>query len=163
QLELDARNAHQRLLDIIHRLQVQNRRVGRDVDEKRHAEALADVKRGGDVLDGELNVLSGELARLRRGAGPVASSAGPPVAQGDLYRREIRKRRDALLQWQDDLEKAVKDERDQEPLRDSYLALLRKAAALKEDAEFDEAIKVYKEILDKHGERADVRQKLDDL
>ncbi|HEY1381495.1 MAG TPA: hypothetical protein VGF55_32140, partial [Gemmataceae bacterium] len=164
QLEMDARNVHQRLLDIIHRLQVQNRRVGQAVDQQRHAEALADVKRGLDVLDGELNVLAGELARLRRQAGRVESNAvGPLLEQGDVFLREIRKRRDTLLQWQDDLAKAVKEEKEQEPLRDSYLALLRKAAALKEEAEFDEAIKVYKHILDKHGERADVRKRLDDL
>jgi tetratricopeptide (TPR) repeat protein len=163
QLEMDARNVHQRLLDIIHRLQVQNRRVGQAADQQRHAEALADVKRGLDVLDGDLNVLAGELARLRRDTGRVESNAGPLLEQGDLYMREIRKRRDTLLQWQDDLAKAVKEEKDQEPLRDSYLALLRRAAALQEEAEFGEAIKVYKEILDKHGERVDVRKKLDDL
>jgi hypothetical protein len=133
------------------------------VEEKRHREALADVKRAVDTLDGELGVLTAELARLRREAGRVESNVGPVLEQGDVFVKEVRKRRETLLQWQDDLEKAIKEEKDQEPVRDSYLALLRRAATLQDEAEFGEAIKVYEEILQKHGERPDVRKKLDDL
>lgn len=163
QLEIDARNVHQRYLDILRRLQEQNVRLKDVAETKRHQQALEDVKRGLDVLDTELGVLSQESTRLGREAERVQSGASQVLEQCRVFAGEIRKRREALFRWQDDLERAIKDEASQEPQRQDYLALLQKATALREEAEFDEAIKVYKEILNRHGERPEVRKLLDKL
>jgi hypothetical protein len=100
---------------------------------------------------------------LREEARRVESSVGPVLEQCDVYAREVRKRRDTLVRWQDDLEQAVKDETNQEPERQDYLTLLQRARAQREEAEFDEAIKTYEEILNRHGDRPDVRKLLNDL
>ncbi len=66
--------------------------------------------------------------------------------------------RENLVQSQDDLQKAVQSEKEQEPKRDDYLAMRRRARNLEEEADFDEALKTYDEILNKFGERAEDRK-----
>lgn len=163
QLELDARNAHQRWLDIVRRLQEQNSKLKSAADAKQHQQALDDVKRNVDLLDRELATLSAEMTRLRRAAAQVQSPVGPILDQCDVFAKEVRKRRESLLRSQDDLEQALKDEKNQEPEKQNYLALLQKAKAQREEADFDAAIETYTDILNRFGEREDVRKELDDL
>jgi tetratricopeptide (TPR) repeat protein len=160
QLELDARNAHQRLLDIRRRLSEQNSRLNGVIRSQRHQEALVDVKKGLDLLDSELGALTAEIRRLRKDAARVESSAGPVLEQCDVFVKDIRKRRESLVQSQDRLEEAIKDEKQQEPQRQSYLALLARADAQCEDADFEEAIKTLEQILQDHGELEKVRKRL---
>jgi tetratricopeptide (TPR) repeat protein len=162
QIELDARNLHQRLVDILHRLAAQHERLKRDVDAQSHAAALDEITRGLDRLDDELAVLTAEAMRLRREAGRT-DSVRPILEQCDLFVGEIRKRRDRLRQDQDDLRSALKSEADQVPQRDTYLALLNRANAHLRAAEFDEALQTYDEILNKIGERQDVRKRKEAL
>ena len=163
QFELDVSNAHRRLFDILRRLKEQHDRLKVITDLKNHGEALAEVRHGLDVLDGELAVLRGELSRLRHEAQATDKTVGAVLDQCDIFVAEVRKRRDVLRQAEDDLEKAIDDEQKQAPLRDSFLALRRRAVTQQIDAEFDEAIKTYDEILMKYGEREEIRKKKDDL
>ena len=152
QFELDVSNAHRRLFDILRRLKEQHDRLKVITDLKNHGEALAEVRHGLDVLDGELAVLRGELSRLRHEAQATDKTVGAVLDQCDIFVAEVRKRRDVLRRAEDDLEKAIDDEQKQAPLRDSFLALRRRAVTQQIDAEFDEAIKTYDEILMKYGD-----------
>jgi hypothetical protein len=142
-----------------------NRRLGTMAKASQNREALALVKNGLDVLDSELSALTAELTRLRNQSGSVGASVGPTLDQCDVYLREIRKRRTTLLQNQDDLEKAITAETSPEAQekKDTYLGLLRRAESQREEAEFEEAMKTYEEILQQFGERPEVRKRLDEL
>jgi hypothetical protein len=130
---------------------------------KQNREALALVKAGLEVLDGELTALRDEVGRLQREAGPVKANVAAALEQCSQFAKQIDARRKSLLQAQDDLEKAVNTEAGQEEKRDTYLGMLQRAAAQREDAEFEEAIQTYKDILQQFGERDEVRKRLDEL
>ena len=162
-LERDVRNLHKRLADIYLRLVAQNARLTRLTEVKNHAEALGEVTRGLDRLDGELAVLTGEFSRLKREVPAGDPALAPELGQCEIFVQEVRKQRDRLLQNQDDLQKAIEGEQKQEPERNNFLALLRKAENQRQDADFEGAIKTYDEILSKFGEREEVRKKKDAL
>jgi hypothetical protein len=158
QIELDARNLLQRFVDIGRRLTAQSERLSSLIKTQRNQDALEDVKRSLDVLEGELGGLTAEVTRLRRDRDLAASNAGPMLDQCDVYAKEIRRRRDALQGWQPKLEEAIADEKKQEPDRVSFLALVHRAEAQQQSAEFDEALKTYDDILARYGERENVRK-----
>jgi hypothetical protein len=162
-LELDVRNVQQRLVDTYHRLVSQYSRFKRLTESQNHAEALVEVTRGLDRLEGELALLGSEMTRLR---GEVGTADPPLLAnlnQCDVFVREVRKQRERLRETQGDLQKAIESEQKQEPERDTYLALLRKAEGQRQDADFGLALKTYDEILKKFGEREEVRKKREEL
>jgi hypothetical protein len=162
-LEFDVRNVHQRVRDILRRLDEQYRKLTKDADIKNHAEALADVTRSLDILDRELGSLSTEISRMREEASRVESNVGPAIDQCDVYVRQIRKRKEFLEISQGELQKAIDDEKKQEPERDNFLDLKRRARAQQKVADFDEALKTYDEMLNRFGEREDIRKLRDDL
>jgi hypothetical protein len=163
QHELDVGNVYQRLLDIRRRLLAQHGRLKKLTDAQNHADALAEISRGLDSLDAELTPLTAEVNRLKREPGGGTPGVGPVLGQCDILIQEVRKQRSGLLQDQVDLQKAVQSEKEQEPKRDDFIALSRRAREMEEEADFDEALKTYDEILRKIGERPEVRKKRDKL
>jgi tetratricopeptide (TPR) repeat protein len=163
QLELDARNARQRYQDILQRLRGQNGRLQTMLKASQNREALAQVKAGLDVLDAELGALDAELRRLKVESGPVGANVAAALGLCDEFAGQIKKRRQFLTQTLDDLEKAVAAEAGQEEKRDTYLGLYRRAEAQRQEADFEEAIKTYEEVLQQFGEREEVRKKLAEL
>jgi tetratricopeptide (TPR) repeat protein len=163
QLEMAAANMQQRFFDIGRRLAAQSERLGELIRAQRNREALDDVNRSLDTLDRELNVLTLELARLRRDPGLDGSIAGRLLDQCDVFAQGIRKRRDILNDWHKKLDDAIADERKQEPQRAGYLSMLHRADTQEEAAEFDEALKTYDEMLAKFGKRDEIRSRRDKL
>jgi hypothetical protein len=162
-LELDVSILTDRLVDIHKRLVGQHTRLGRLVDAKSHSEGLAEVERGLDRLDGELAALSSELFRLKREVSTIDPVLGPSLEQCDIFVREIRRQRERLLQNRDDFQNAIENEAKQEPQRNDFLALLQRAKIQRDDADFDGALKTYEGILNRFGDREEVRKKKDDL
>jgi hypothetical protein len=161
--EMDINILTQRLADIYRRLVAQHVRLARLTDAKSHAEALAEVGRGLDRLDGELPMLSSEVVRLKGEAANLDPTLASGVEQCDTFVREIRKQRERLLQDQRNLQDALENERKQEPERNDFLSLLHRADNQRLDADFDGALKTYDELLNRFGEREEVRKKKDDL
>jgi tetratricopeptide (TPR) repeat protein len=165
QVEIDARNLWQRLQDIVLRLTEQYRQLASLPKAVQYREALAKVTANLEVLDAELNTLTLELGRVRREGHRVAANVEPLLGQCDRYLKEIRKRRDTLLKARDELEDVVKTEDSPEAKekRETYVTLLQRAEALREDAEFEKVIETYEEILRQFGDRAEVRRRLVEL
>jgi hypothetical protein len=163
-LELDAHNTRQRLHDIHQRLRGLNAHLAILTTEKKHREAAESVKQNLSTLDGELGPLTSEADRLRREVASLADSAAKAeIDQFSVYFREIRGRREILARQAEDLKNVIQVEDKQLPERESYLVMNNLADHQREEAEFDEALKTYDEILKRFGDREEIRKRRDEL
>jgi tetratricopeptide (TPR) repeat protein len=162
---IEVRNLRQTLSDHVRRLVELRRQLGTMIKATQNKEALAQVQSGLELLDTQLGNLSEALFRLKGEAQRVGAGLGPELEQCELYLKRIHELQQSFRQTQSDLERAVKAEDDpaNREKQEGYLALLSKAQALRDEAEFDKAIATYKEILQKFGPRDEVRKRLEAL
>jgi tetratricopeptide (TPR) repeat protein len=164
-LTIDARNLQQTYVDLARRLREQIRQLDKMTQAQQNREALSKVQAGLEQLDAQLGKLSGEVVRLRSASQRVGADIGPALEVCEACAKEIHKGRVLLAQTQDDLENAIKAEDSPEARQklESYQALLRRATLQFDRAEFDKAIETYQDILNRFGEREDIRRRLTDL
>jgi tetratricopeptide (TPR) repeat protein len=167
-VEISVRGLHGLLLDVLNRMNDQNRELSALTQAGQNKEAQAKLQTTLEQLDARSANLAGEVSRLQTDAQKAGVGAGPTLAalkDCEVILKEIQKRRETWVQFQDELTKAIEAENSPEAKRqrDAYLALLRKAESLFEEADYEGAIATYKEILSKFNDRATIRQRLDEL
>lgn len=93
----------------------------------------------------------------------VAGSSNPPLAlpEGEDRLKELRARLELLEKYVKNLEKIEKDDLD--PKRKVLLTQAEEAARLEEQAEYDQAIALYKKLLQEGAADPNVKKRLDQL
>jgi tetratricopeptide (TPR) repeat protein len=167
-VESSVRNLQNILLSVLNRMNDQNRELSALTQAGQNKDAQAKLQGTLEQLDARSANLAGEVARLQGDAQRAGITAGPTLdalKQCEVFLKEVQKRRQTWVRFQDELSKAVAAENSPEAQqqRDAYLALLRKAESLFEEADYEGAIATYKEMLDKFRERVAIRQRLDEL
>lgn len=165
QVEIDARNVRLRFVDIVKRLEVQNGQLQSLLKATRNQEALGRVQGGLKTLNSELAALSAEMIRLRTESSAVDANVSAILDDCGQFLAEVTRRRDSLGKAEADLQKAVEAETSPEAQakKESFLSLLVRADKQREDADIEGALATYEEVLQKHGDRPEVREKLTKL
>jgi tetratricopeptide (TPR) repeat protein len=162
----DVRRESRALHDIILRLTAQRKELARLLsDEKKNREALEQVQTWLERLDDEQKLHAKEVSRLRAETQRVNAGVGSALTDCDHALVVLRGARDRLQE----LEQSLKADRerteapDVQEKRDAVAVLMQKVKLHKEAAEYEEAIATYRQILDKTGEREDIRKLLTEL
>jgi hypothetical protein len=130
--------------------------------EKSSVDALSEARAGFQVLVTEVAGLTAEGDELRRAAAKEASGT-LDLAEGEQRLRELRERREQLVQFVRRLDAVIQEAQGEKAK--ALRTLLERAALLESQADFDEAIRLYQKVVAENPEqaRASVRPRLEDL
>jgi len=162
---MDARRERRALHHIVLRLVEQNRQLRALLTETTNREALEHLQIGLERLDDEHKLHAAEVSRLRAAGQKLNADLGPILKECDESLANVRGVRDRLQE----LERQLKADRERVEgsdalgKRDAVSALIEKAKLHLAEAEYDQAIETYRQIMNETGERADIRKKLEEL
>jgi hypothetical protein len=122
--------------------------------EGKRDEALSRARAGLESMANDLKSLKVEGERLKK-------EGGLSLTEGEHRLTELAKRHKELEAYVSRVAKILKEETD--PGRQKMLGMIEQARLLETQAEFQQALDLYKKVVDEHPKETNVRKRHDDL
>lgn len=120
-----------------------------------HEDALQRVDFGQRALQRDLDAYAVQMGQLQQAAQSLGGQSGFGLDEVEHQLKELRASNEQLKTYRAELREIVQKEKD--PKWVQWREMLSRAKLLRDQAEFDQAIRLYQQVLEAGGDRAELR------